>query len=851
MKNLKKLIAVVLTFTLVFSAMAVGFAGTFSDVSSSAPYASAVARLQSLGLVSGMPDGTFQPDGVVTRAQMIAFVNAAEGLQQAAKVSAGPTKFSDVPANFWAAGDINVADPSGYPDGTFRPNNPVTYTEALAMILRALGYTQDYSWPYGVISKATSVGITKGVVLSAGTTITRGEMAMLINNALDLDINTYVNGAESDTGKTLLSRVGNSTTYYVYATHDVDSNVTAGYVKVVPVTETNGLYQMTYNNGNLVYTLIPTGSVNFNNYLGQIVTVNEDTNGNPLAATPVTTDIKTFTATTNSEVTQVNATTYSFYDASVSVGNIPVVVDGVLTTMADVYKSQVVDNGSKITLIDPTNVSGYGYAIITDATGNASSLLVNNNVTSSDSYIDNRFAINDSNGNPYPVVGAVSKATDIKAGDVVYQVSIPVDNQDVAGGTATVLYVVRQSVTGTISQVSTASDGTVTVTINGTNYTVGSAIPGSTGVSVSAGSTGTAIVGKNNTIVQWSGTSTATNYAYVAASQSLNDQFNTQVALVKTDGTSQTYNVVYANVYKGADNNVRNTTGSITYAAPGSIVTYTVNSNGLIDTMSPVSDNVGNDTYGYVDTTNNVIRFASANNSNISSALPYYVTSSTVLLNETVDSNGNVSLTPIKFTDISNDSVHPVKLAVYSGVRQLTVVVFGDTNLTANTSTQPIVYVTGVNTVNNGSSTYTSLSVLENGVAKTYNATTTLSNVTPGSVYQLTLDANGNVVSSGVTNIPASDSTTNHTVVAFDYTNNGIYYYNNSGILTEDALDNNVVVIDATKSTPAQVGLGSISQGTLSTDKSTLSSSTGNSLVDVYMNPATNKVVLIVIRGTK
>ncbi|AGB20187.1 S-layer homology domain-containing protein [Thermoanaerobacterium thermosaccharolyticum] len=844
MKNLKKLIAVVLTFTLVFSAMAVGFAGTFSDVSSSAPYASAVDRLQSLGLVSGMPDGTFQPDGVVTRAQMIAFVNAAEGLQQAAKVSAGPTKFSDVPANFWAAGDINVADPSGYPDGTFRPNNPVTYTEALAMILRALGYTQDYSWPYGVISKATSVGITKGVVLSAGTTITRGEMAMLINNALDLDINTYVNGAESDTGKTLLSRVGNSTTYYVYATHDVDSNVTAGYVKVVPVTETNGLYQMTKDNsGNLVYTLIPTGSVNFNNYLGQIVTVNEDTNGNPLAATPVTTDIKTFTATTNSEVTQNTNGTYSFYDASVSVGNIPVVVDGVLTTMADVYKSQVVDNGSKITLIDPTNVSGYGYAVITDATGNAQSLLVNNDVTSSDSYIDNRFAINDGSGNPYPVVGAVSKATDIKAGDVVYQVSIPVDNQDVTNGTATVLYVVRQSVTGTISQVS-VSGSTTTVTINGTNYTVGSAIPGSTGISVSAGSTGTAIVGKNNTIVQWSGTSTATNYAVVQYGNTFTP-YNTSVSLALPDGTSKVFNVVYSDVPGSVVSSVN----------AGDVVTYSLDSNGNISNLAEVTVNSVSSAGVTTDKTNNLIKI---------NGTPYYVNSSTVFYNyDTTDK----TLTPVNWSDVadsSNPAIYAYSLSS-SSYRTLSLVIFNNVSSLTSTTT-PVVYVTGINEVATSSTSYISLNVIENGVSKTYNAPAGTLNlgdiavnsngaVTAGSTntaYQLTVNASGNVI--GATLLETADASTGYaegTTVSFNYSNNSIVVYGGG----QYALDNNLVVINAVNGANTVVGLGSIVQDTVTKDSNGnitgLSGAKGSSIVDVYTNPSTGKVVLIIIRGTK
>ena len=69
---------------------------------------------------------------------------------------------ADVPANSWASGYINVAVTmgiiNGYPDGTFKPENPVTYAEALKMILAAIGYVPEgftpLYWPVTWVIKA-------------------------------------------------------------------------------------------------------------------------------------------------------------------------------------------------------------------------------------------------------------------------------------------------------------------------------------------------------------------------------------------------------------------------------------------------------------------------------------------------------------------------------------------------------------------------------------------------------------------------------------------------------------------------------------------------------------------------
>jgi hypothetical protein len=741
---------------------------------------------------------------------MIAFVNAAEGLQQAAQLAVGPTKFKDVPASYWASGDINIADPSGYPDGTFKPDNAVTYPEALAMILRALGYTANYSWPYGVIAKATNVGITNGVTLAANATINRGQMAMLINNALDLDINKYdSNGNEVDSGTKLISKVGTSSDYKVVATNNVDSTVPSGYVEVQAATSNNGLYTF----GGTQY--VKTGSVDFNQYLGKVVTIVFDKSGNAVAASPVTTDVNSFTSSKSTPVTQNTVTTtsgttytYTFNDISVTVGNIPAVVDGVFTTLSNVYTN--IDKGSKITLINNDGQPGYDYVVVTDATGAyVNRVVANKDITSSDKYVNNAIGLYDSSNNPYPVEGAVTSATAIKSGDVVYQLSV---------NGKTIIYVVRNSVTGTVSQV-TYDGSNYVATINGVGYTLGAGMNSS----VTANATGTATLDKNNVVIAWNGTSsTTTKYAVDIAEGTFTNAFNTQVQLALPDGTTPTYNAVYSDVGSTVCN------GNV-----NQVVKYTINSSGNVDSLSKLdTSKVGGYTYGTVDTTNNLVKFGNDSTGTANNAI-YYVDSSTLFFNVTRNSSNQITgLTPVTFSSISNGSTHKivaVDLAT-SGYNKLAAVVFDDSSLTV-TSTKPVVYVVSAGEYKDSSSDYTVLNVLENGVAKTYNATSVLTNVAPKQVYQLTLDANGKVTKA------VNDYTVFNTytgTISVDYNNNTVTVTKSDNTTITLPLDSNVSVIDSANK--VQIGLGSIAA----------TGSTNPNTVTVYQSVATGKVVVIV-----
>ena len=98
-----------------------------------------IDALSSRGVINGFPDGSFRPNQPVTRAQFATIVS--NGFQLAAAV--GGAQFTDVSPGYWATSAISTAAAnglvSGFPDRTFRPEQPVTRTETLVVLTNALG----------------------------------------------------------------------------------------------------------------------------------------------------------------------------------------------------------------------------------------------------------------------------------------------------------------------------------------------------------------------------------------------------------------------------------------------------------------------------------------------------------------------------------------------------------------------------------------------------------------------------------------------------------------------------------------------------------------------------------------
>src|SRR5450830_653727 len=86
------------------------------------------------GYISGYPDGTFKPDNSITRAEFITLVNKAYGYTETA-----PITFSDVSPDAWYAHAVAVAIAAGYingfPDGTMRPDSLISREQAATIIM--------------------------------------------------------------------------------------------------------------------------------------------------------------------------------------------------------------------------------------------------------------------------------------------------------------------------------------------------------------------------------------------------------------------------------------------------------------------------------------------------------------------------------------------------------------------------------------------------------------------------------------------------------------------------------------------------------------------------------------------
>lgn len=108
----------------------------FSDVAADAWYCSSISTLSRMGIIAGYPDGTFRPNAPITRAEFAAIATRFDN-----NGDKTPVSFTDI-IGHWAEGEITVAANhgwvSGYGDNTFRPQNQITRAETMSLVNRVL-----------------------------------------------------------------------------------------------------------------------------------------------------------------------------------------------------------------------------------------------------------------------------------------------------------------------------------------------------------------------------------------------------------------------------------------------------------------------------------------------------------------------------------------------------------------------------------------------------------------------------------------------------------------------------------------------------------------------------------------
>jgi len=134
--------AILLTAAVAGTGPAPAATATFTDVPASYWAAPAVTALAGRGIVHGFPDGSFKPGNPVTRAQFAALLDAALNLAPASPPT--PT-FRDVPRSYWGYGVVETAVAAGIIHGTgagiFGPDRPVTRQDMAVMLANALHLT--------------------------------------------------------------------------------------------------------------------------------------------------------------------------------------------------------------------------------------------------------------------------------------------------------------------------------------------------------------------------------------------------------------------------------------------------------------------------------------------------------------------------------------------------------------------------------------------------------------------------------------------------------------------------------------------------------------------------------------
>lgn len=199
----KRIVSAILTFCLAFSLMCTGAGATGSSAKQEA--------VQALGIITGSESLT----SPVTRAQFAQMLTAASPYKDAAE-GYGSSLFKDLKGDHWASGYVRIAIEqgwmTGYVDGSFRPDQPVTLEEGCAALLKVLGYDSSAlkgAYPAAQLSKANSLGLLDDVSAKQGTKLTRQDCVNLFYNLL-----TAETGSGSVYGTTLGYSVTNGQVDY-------------------------------------------------------------------------------------------------------------------------------------------------------------------------------------------------------------------------------------------------------------------------------------------------------------------------------------------------------------------------------------------------------------------------------------------------------------------------------------------------------------------------------------------------------------------------------------------------------------------------------------------------------------
>ena len=213
---MKKFLSLVLALTMMMSLVTINAgAKEFTD-DEDQNYDEAIAVISEIGVVDGYEDGSFKPQGTLTRGAAAKIIcNLILGPTTAGELHADTAPYKDVPTSNAFSGYIAYCAKekiiSGYADGTFRPSAGLTGYAFMKMLLGALGYDAENegytgaNWSINVAKQAIGIGLNNSLVdeFNGVDQVTREEAALYAFNTLkatmvdyDQKITTTINGVD-------------------------------------------------------------------------------------------------------------------------------------------------------------------------------------------------------------------------------------------------------------------------------------------------------------------------------------------------------------------------------------------------------------------------------------------------------------------------------------------------------------------------------------------------------------------------------------------------------------------------------------------------------------------------------
>ena len=204
MRNLKRVLGLALASVMVLSMMVVGAgAANYDDFSDKDEIVNteAVSVLVELGVIAGKDDGSYDPTGIVTRAEMAKMICVVLNKGQDPNLGTVASYSYTDTVGHWAAGYIEYCTQlgivAGDGAGNFNPNATVTGSEAAKMLLVAAGYQSAIegftgaNWAVATNVRANQVGLYDGLAINPSEGLTRDNAAQMVYNALSAYVVTY------------------------------------------------------------------------------------------------------------------------------------------------------------------------------------------------------------------------------------------------------------------------------------------------------------------------------------------------------------------------------------------------------------------------------------------------------------------------------------------------------------------------------------------------------------------------------------------------------------------------------------------------------------------------------------